>query len=478
MTSLRVSLFGLSFLSLAALAFAGQGCGGDDPGSEFDAGGSSGGGGDGNIDIPNIGSDGSAEAAAKCRGLECDRVTCSGSETTSIEGTVFEPLGTIPLYNVIVYIPNSPLPAIANGATCDKCGSVLLNPVASDLTKSDGSFKLTNVPVPKDGMIPLVMQVGKWRREVSVKVEACKKNTYNKKDANNQEEVLRLPRKQSEGSLPQIAVSTGSADPLVCLLPRLGIDATEFTAPTGTGRVHIYQGVGGGNIAGVSGNESQATLWDSAPHLAKYDMLLLSCEGKEYNQTKSDAQKTLLRDYLNVGGRAFATHYHYTWFKNGAADLKTVATWGTVDGAKDPPETFAANVDPGFPKGVAFGQWLKNVGASPNGVDLSLASVATSITSINPVTSQEWVFNDGRASDAIYRPKYMSFNAPVGAKAEDQCGKAVLSDIHISAGTQQDNIPSSCGNTPLTAQEKALLFLFMDLSSCVQNDKEPPVIPK
>jgi hypothetical protein len=332
--------------------------------------------------------------------------------------------------------------------------------------------------VPVGAEIPLVMQVGKWRRQVKVKVDACVKNDFNKKDANGQEEVLRLPRSQAEGSLPQIAVSTGSADPLVCLLPRLGVEASEFTGPTGTGRVHIYQG-NGGNVPGVTGNKSNETLWDSAAHLAKYDVVLLSCEGGEGNDTKSAAQKVLMRDYLNSGGRAFATHYHYTWFKNGPTDVASVANWTTpLAGNDDEAATsFAVNTDPGFPKGVAFGEWLKNVGASTNGKDISLVEVAISIATSNPATSQEWVYNGGGLLNGS-RTKYMSFNTPIGTKAEDQCGKAVLSDIHIAKGTSDSAIPTSCGTSALTAQEKALLFLLMDLSSCVQNDKLPPPIPK
>jgi hypothetical protein len=51
--------------------------------------------------------------------------------------------------------------------SCDRCGApVSGSPIATALTDESGHFVLRNVPVGVN--IPLVVQVGKWRRQVSL----------------------------------------------------------------------------------------------------------------------------------------------------------------------------------------------------------------------------------------------------------------------------------------------------------------------
>src|SRR5262245_41125590 len=70
-----------------------------------------------------------------CVNLQCKQVPCSGGATTTVSGTVYDPKGDVPLYNVAVYVPNAPLDPIPNGSSCDKCGSTLSgDPIVSVLT--------------------------------------------------------------------------------------------------------------------------------------------------------------------------------------------------------------------------------------------------------------------------------------------------------------------------------------------------------
>jgi hypothetical protein len=54
---------------------------------------------------------------------------------------------------------------------------------------------------------------------------------------------------------------------------------------------------------------------------------------------------------------------------------------------------------------------------------------------------------------------------------EEQCGRMVLSDIHVSQDSQSDadfEFPTECSNGPLTAQEKVLAFMIFDISACIE----------
>lgn len=167
---------------------------------------------------------GDAGKSTACVGLQCQQKTCGGGGDTTVTGTVFAPSGKLPLYNAIVYVPNTTPDPLTHGATCDKCGAVTGNPVVTALSNPDGTFTLKNVPVGKD--IPLVIQIGKWRRQVTIpEVAECTETKL------TDPELTRLPRKQSEGDMPKIALTTGGCDKLGCMLPKVGIDASEMASP-------------------------------------------------------------------------------------------------------------------------------------------------------------------------------------------------------------------------------------------------------
>ncbi|MGZ3420995.1 MAG: carboxypeptidase regulatory-like domain-containing protein [Polyangiales bacterium] len=397
------------------------------------------------------------DTSPPCVGLKCQQVVCDAGESTEVTGTVYDPAGKNPLYNVIVYVPNSDLDPMPKGVSCDKCGTVASgSPITTALTDAKGKFVLKNVPVGKN--IPLVMQVGKWRRKVTLpEVKACANNVVSDKN------LTRLPRNRKEGDLPQIALVTGGCDELECLFRRIGIDDSEYTNGTGSGAVHMFKGQGGGTIGGITAAQP---FWTDLATMKQHDIVILSCECSEYPSNKGTDALNAMWAYANAGGRIFASHYHYYWFKSGPPDFQSTATW-TGAGTGNP---YA--IDTTFPKGKAFADWLVNVGASTTPAQIDLNSVKNDVGTVNPKTTLRWIYKETPES-----VKYLSFNTPIAKPAESQCGRAVFSDIHVSNETGGGAFPSSCTTTDLTPQEKALEFLFFDLSSCIQDEGEPPKPP-
>ncbi|CAN5359049.1 hypothetical protein BH09MYX1_BH09MYX1_55920 [soil metagenome] len=441
------------------------GCGSDDN-SEFPDGGTNTDGGAQCEPFCNPGQDanivpGDGGIPGPCVNLQCKQVTCQGSATTSVSGIVYDPAGKVPLYNVIGYVPNKPGDPITHGATCDKCGQVSGSPVVSTLTNTKGEFVLKNVPVGTD--IPLVIQVGKWRRQIKLpNVDACKDTPLAKADTH-------MPRNKSEGDIPYIALTTGGADPLECLPRKMGLDVAEFTNVGGTGSVHLYKGVGGSQLDAQT--TGVATFWNSDANLKKYDMVMLGCEGGEHNENKGAPAFNAMKAYADAGGRVLGTHYHYTWLENGPADFKSTATFNH---GGNPPNPTDGYIDDSFPKGKAFAEWMSFNGplkSNPPPI-FSIKDPRRDVTTI-ATDSTRWVFNT--AQNATY---YYSFNTPVGIKPENQCGKIVFSDLHVSSGDSTGGtFPGNCTTTDLSPQEKALEFLLFDLSSCIQDDKLPPPNP-
>jgi hypothetical protein len=191
--------------------------------------------------------------------LSCKIAKCDVGSTT-ISGKVYDPAGLNAIYNIMVYVPNSALSPITHGATCDQCGTPSGDPVTAALTGTDGSFTLTNAPNGTN--IPLVMQIGKWRRQIKIPtVNACQNNIVDSS-------LTRLPRNQNDGdagtvSLPKIALAAGMADRLQCLMRRMGVDTAEFTNPGGTGSISMYkQSKDPGKCVGYDGSPSQSVRHD------------------------------------------------------------------------------------------------------------------------------------------------------------------------------------------------------------------------
>lgn len=406
---------------------------------------------------------------------------CTDTTGTSISGYVYDPAGKVPLYNVVVYVPlaGAELPPITEGASCEKCSGREARAVSVALTDASGHFVLNDTPSGTN--VPLVMEVGKWRREVTIpNVSSCQENVI------EDHEITRLPRNQGEGHLPKIAMVTGHSDAVECLLRKIGISDDEFTTDAGSGRVNMYYGCihedsgeyGANKFSPELGGDDFPrafdTLYSNPDKLDDYDMLVLSCEGGSCSEEKTTENQQNLKAYSDAGGRIFFDHMHYRWFNTDDA-WQTVAEFS---GSDDFPSPYTFQVDSTFPKGNSFADWLVAVGASPTRGELSVIAAQNSAQRANQPMAQQWVYT----TDNV---QYMTINTPVEeAENEDAlCGRLVHTDLHVTAGmgtdTSNQNVPfpGGCTTDDLSPQEKALEFILFDLGSCVQKEDRPPEPP-
>jgi hypothetical protein len=510
----------VSFMALASIAFLAwaPGCG-SPSGSNFGGsvptfGGSSGGGTGNSAGGGTFGSSSGAGGLAGDGGLKactggnlCAQIHTCTSGSTTISGTVYDPAGKNPLYNIVAYVPNEPVKPLTLGASCYTCSDLYSgNPIATALTGPDGKFTIPNAP---DGAnIPLVIQIGKWRRQFTVPTVAkCQPTQIPDK-------TLLLPKNPTVGdpasatSIPNIGIATGGADSLECLLERVGVDPNEYVGgPGGTGHIHIFTGDNGATTqppaptASGMGRRGAVTgmgMWDTKDDLMKYDIAILSCEGHETTNMNQQA----LFDYAAAGGRVFASHFHYAWFNNGPfAAPPALATWTPGANAMAPNGTYVggviqttlANGQP-FYKGQALKTWLGNVGAlGQNGVpagELSIdeakhnADVAAANT-----PSTAWIVADPAAMPPG-ATQYFSFDTPLNVAPAQQCGRVVFSDLHVGSASMDYNgtaggnngvvngvVPGGCVMADLSPQEKALEFMLFDLSACIVPNTQMPTPP-
>ena len=105
---------------------------------------------------------------------------------------------------------------------------------------------------------------------------------------------------------------------------------------------------------------------------------------------------------------------------------------------------------------------------------------------VNLDAGTRWVFgNNNNNPNTPVSTQHLTWNTPVfpppqpDGDAGVQCGRVVFSDFHVTASGLADNLgkfPSSCKAGALSDQEKALIFMLFDVSSCVQDDHTPPTV--
>jgi hypothetical protein len=394
--------------------------------------------------------------AQSCTNLCLQQVNCVNGQTTSITGVVYAPNGTDPLPNVIVYIPNAPVQPFTSGVSCPAPNtSPSGSPLVGTVTAVDGSFTLTNVPVGAN--LPLVIQSGRWRRQLVIPGTVACSNTI----ATN----IRFPRNKSEGDIPKIAIATASSDAVECVLTKVGMDPSEFTDPSANGRINFFPAVGspGAYIDNVT--PTSDSLMGSASTMANYDAIMLPCQGQQDTYDLNAAQRANLVQYVDAGGRLYTSHRGYEWLDYTGSPFLSVAKWAPETDDVFTPDPGIATVNTSFSNGQTLAQWLPEVGASAGPNEVSIAVLRQDTLGVNAPTQSYLTLNAPAQGNPVMQ---FTFDTPVG-QTTGQCGRVLYNDYHVedeAANLTNLQWPTECSLTDTTtAQEKLLEYSLFDLTS-------------
>ena len=382
-----------------------------------------------------------------CVNLQCAQVTCPAGQSTRVRGTVRAPsaVSPDPLPGISVYVPNATVEPFPSGTSCMTCENALSGmPLVVATTAIDGTFALDNVPV--GDAIPIVIQTGRWRRQVAMKIDPCVDNLL-------PDELAHLPQNRSQGDIPRMAIVTGEIDPLECTLAKL-IDPAELGAPGSDARVHIYRR-NGNDLAPAA--PSREALVGDLTSLMKYDAVLLPCPSHE---AYTAAEAANLKAYADQGGRVFNTHGGGFWMfepANAYGDL--VAFNNQPD-----PDVSEAAINTSFDKGKVFADWLQTIGATTTYATIPIGQPQWFVDSVKP-PAQSWV-----ATSNPTTVQHLTFNTPIDAAPDDQCGRVLFSNFHVGSSTGTGTYPLTCTSGKLTPDEQIIEFMLFDVTACVTPD--------
>lgn len=437
------------------------------------------------------------------------------------------------LQNNVDTLPEIPVGIPSGGTACDRCedqqaqlGDVLFGAV----TDATGAFTIEKyVPVGQE--FTLVVKAGKFRRALRMTVPEAAACTDVALPTALPDNPTRLPRDMNDGAfvhIPKIAVSTGEIDAMECVFSKMGLADAEFGDPGDDGssaaRVHLYRGGSARNPSGASLGDAtphSEELYSSLPRLQQYDMVVADCEGASFDTPGNNSEAARfggnVREYVNRGGRMFASHLSFTWLlNNGNApyDAETPIETGLGPAAQwdTNAQTLSSLQDgTGFvsferpnvsPRIENFAEWLVSEQVvteaemsfeivQPRSQATGLGEHTEEFIHCEPPPPEPEPEGDagtpgprpgrpGGGTLTCTRTQQFSFNTPYGAPEDASCGRVAYSGFHVAAQAGGGNnpfansvFPAHCAGS-LTDQEKVLLYMLFDLGACVGEPPPPP----
>ena len=422
-----------------------------------------------------------------------------GKCDTRLSGKVYDPSGpagnNLPLANIDVFEAAGALIALPAANGCDSCASLQSPFVARAVTDATGSFALSGLsPGPN---VPIVVQSGRWRRQVNMAITACVNNPV------PAAAPLRMPRNRTDGlggvaDIPKTAIVSGNQESLECLLVKIGITPAEIMGRQTAADANRFQDW---HLNGMQTSPAAADVAGLYAALPEYSQVIWNCDGGDYTNDTSQftaAFKAQLKTYGDNGGHVFLDHYPGEAIRKGPAlnSGATVTTWQDADSIDS---TAKAHVSTTTIPQKTFHDWLANVGVTslgPSGwVKISTPRKHALIPGAAAIYWMEGRDGDswgggappGNPTNPPDHAFSLSFDTPVGAAncgTPNGHGRFLYNAMHVSpsrcngdacgAGT----FPTDCTNGGgLAEDEKALEYQLFQLGACQIGGNPPPPPP-
>jgi hypothetical protein len=393
-----------------------------------------------------------------CTGLHCQIADCPAGSDTIVTGRLFAPNGRDPVPGAQIYVPDQGLAEFPNSVSCDLCNDVD-GAAASTRTAWDGTFTLPRVPA--GASIPIVFQLGRFRRVKYMEVDPCIQQSP---PADPNVQGVRLPHRDAEGdagdSIPKIAVGTGDYDQIECVLSRMGIEKFD-----------LYSDRLPGDPPPTIGT-LDALLRDGNK-LNGYNILVVNCTENEFQATVSDpAVKKNLNDFVSKGGRLYITDWAYDVIEQVPEfapyvcfEPQSIGPIMCGGGPQTPTgaDSTDAYSNSALVKDDDMAQWLTQF---PNVIDNTRhVQVQYSFVIVNSVAdamiypTKTWV--EGPANQYGVRPMTVTFDY-------NMCGRVHYSTYNTEPNAVvPDNIRFPNCKPGFSPQERLLEYLVFEIATCI-----------
>ncbi len=344
--------------------------------------------------------------------------------TVEVQGVTYAPNGKLPLAGVLVYWTATEPEDIPEGVYCDTC--VELNEGTSVSSDASGKFKLD---IPADREVFLVVQKGQFRR--------VRKINLSEDDDKLDKELTTLPGKMDRAdgdTVPTIAIMTkqtsSSYDIIHDALDKLGVEDYEFL--------------------NSSSSASDKSVTEDIDQLSKYQIVMFPCGSGD----PTAAEQETLKQYAERGGKIYTSDHALDYISMTFGEVASGISTG-ADGLSSSCGGEGGACGSGRFNDDALSAWMDATGDS----SVELVGIYSKFSTLNTmpfpgvdgsttdVTPKLW--SEVEDSNGNWKPASFSFTYG--------CGRGMFSIFHAHSN----------GND-LAPQEKALLFMLLEVSSCVR----------